>query len=187
MNDDTGITARNGSGSKRDESWGRLVTGALLVAATGFASPARAVDGCVLMLCLAAPSWQAISECVPPIRQALRDLARGKAFPSCDFAGAGNTATHAWASAPDNCPPQYTRILDTDHGPVYRCDYSGAVSVSINGEPFARTWWSLAGDTVTEFSPSAKTQLGSGDSRFEDDYGAWLTALPPREAGLPAR
>jgi hypothetical protein len=37
----------------------------------------------------------------------------------------------------------------------------------------------MAGDTVTEFSPAAKAQLGTWDTRFEDDYAAWLAALPP--------
>ncbi|RZA15171.1 MAG: hypothetical protein EOP02_25220, partial [Proteobacteria bacterium] len=35
-------------------------------------------DGCVVLLCLAAPSWRAIPQCVPPIRQLFRDLARGR-------------------------------------------------------------------------------------------------------------
>ena len=51
--------------------------------------PAAAVDGCLVMLCFAAPNWRAIPRCVPPIRQVLRDLARGKAFPTCAMAGVG--------------------------------------------------------------------------------------------------
>jgi hypothetical protein len=140
---------------------------------------AQAVDGCLVLLCFAAPSWRSIPQCVPPIRQVLRDLARGKPFPTCGMAGGGNSASHAWASAPGYCPPQYTRVFDGESGPIYSCDYTGAVSVSINGAPFARTWWTMAGDTVTEFSPAAKTQLGSWDTRFDDDYAAWLASLPP--------
>ena len=30
-------------------------------------TPARAVDGCKVLLCLAAPSWRSIPECVPTI------------------------------------------------------------------------------------------------------------------------
>lgn len=150
----------------------------VLLALLGTTAPARAVDGCLVLLCFAAPSWRAVPQCVPPIRQVLRDLARGKAFPTCSMAGAGNSASHAWANAPSFCPPQYTRALDTDAGTIYACDYDGAVSVSVNGTPFARTWWSLAGDTVTEFSSTAKTQIGSWDTRFDDEYAAWLAALP---------
>jgi hypothetical protein len=142
-------------------------------------APARAVDGCTVLLCLAAPSWRAIPQCVPPIQQMLRDLARGRGFPTCAMAGAGNSSSHAWANAPGYCPPQYTRVIDGRNGPIYRCDFTGAVSVNINGAPFARTWWSAGGDTVTEFSPAAKAQLGTWDSRFDDDYAAWLAALPP--------
>jgi hypothetical protein len=152
---------------------------ALLTGLTGYTAPARAVDGCLALLCFAAPSWRSIPQCVPPIRQVLRDLARGRPFPTCAMAGAGNSANHAWSSAPVYCPPQYTRVIDTESAPIYSCDYNGAVSVSINGAPFARTWWSMAGDTVTEFSPAAKTQLGTWDTRFDDDYAAWLAALPP--------
>ena len=101
------------------------------------------------------------------------------------MSGAGNTANHAWSSAPAFCPPQYTRVLDAEGGPIYQCDYSGAISVSINGAPFSRTWWSFGGDSVTDFSPGAKTQLGTWDTRFDDDYAKWLAALPPPPADLP--
>lgn len=146
------------------------------------ASSAHAVDGCQVLLCFAAPNWRAIPQCVPPITQVLRDLARGRPFPTCNMAGAGNSASHAWASAPRYCPPQYTRVYEGESGPVYSCDYTGAVSVSINGAPFARTWWTMSGETVTEFSPAAKTQLGTWDTRFDDDYAVWLAALPPPPA-----
>lgn len=145
----------------------------------GASTPARAVDGCQVLLCFAAPSWRSIPQCVPPIEQVLRELALGKPFPTCSMAGTSNSASHAWASAPSYCPPQYTRVFDGESGPIYTCDYTGAVSVSVNGAPFARTWWTMAGDTVTEFSPAAKAQFSSWDTRFDDDYAAWLAALPP--------
>ena len=146
----------------------------LLVAASALSTRARAVDGCTVLLCFAAPNWRAISQCVPPITQVLRDLARGKAFPTCAMAGASNSAVHQWASAPSNCPPQYTRVGDAETSPIYSCDFTGAVSVSIGGAPWARTWWSFGGETVTEFAPGAKTQLGTWNTQFDDDYAAWL-------------
>lgn len=154
---------------------------ATVVALTGALLPkaVQAADGCLVLLCFAAPSWRTIPQCVPPIKQVLRDLARGKSFPTCSLAGGGSSASHAWASAPGYCPPQYTRVFDGKSGPIYSCDYTGAVSVSINGTPFARTWWNTTGDTVTDFSPAAKTQLGTWSTRFDDDYAAWLAALPP--------
>jgi hypothetical protein len=145
-------------------------------------TPARAVDGCLVLLCFAAPSWRAIPQCVPPITQVLRDLARGRVFPTCGMAGAGNSARNAWASAPSYCPPQYVRESAGANGPVYSCDYTGAVAVKINGTLFARTWWSMGGDTVTEFSDAAKAQLGTWNTQFDDDYATWLAALPPPPA-----
>ena len=149
------------------------------------AVPARAVDGCKVLLCLAAPSWRSIPECVPTINQLHRDLARGKPFPVCSMAGAGNSANNDWASAPANCPPQYTRVFDGESGPIYSCDYAGAVTVAINGAPFTRTWWNMDGDTVTEFTPAAKAQLGTWDSKFDDDYATWFASLPPPAPPCP--
>ena len=167
-----------GCGSRRRLLLATL-TAVAFAATSGFSSQAHAVDGCLVLLCFAAPSWRAIPQCVPPIRQVLFDLARGRAFPTCGMSGPGNSADHTWSSAPDKCPPQYTRVFDGPNGPLYSCDYSGAITVSIKGALFSRTWWSMAGDAVTEFSPSAKTQLGSWDSRFDDDYAAWLATQPP--------
>lgn len=64
------------------------------LAGLAFTAPAHAVDGCLVLLCFAAPNWRAIPACVPPIRQVLRDLARGKPFPTCVMAGAANSAHH---------------------------------------------------------------------------------------------
>ena len=151
-----------------------------IVLAMGLAPrPAAAVDGCKVLLCFAAPSWRSIPECVPPIQQVLRDLSLGKPFPPCAMSGAGNSASNQWASAPSYCPPQYTRVFDGESGPIYSCDYSGAVAVNINGVLWARTWWGFGGDTVTEFTPAAKAQLGTWDTRFDDDYARWLASQPP--------
>ncbi|MFG6433005.1 hypothetical protein [Roseateles sp. LYH14W] len=141
-------------------------------------SPAYAVDGCQVLLCLAASSWKSIPQCVPPVRQVLRDLARGKPFPTCTMAGAGNSASHSWSSAPSFCPPQYTRVFAGPNGPTYICDYTGAISLTVQGAPYARTWWSLDGDSVTEFSPAAKLQLRSWDKRFDEELAAWLAMRP---------
>ena len=172
-------TAKRGNARR----WPLVCT--VLAGLAGFTVPARAVDGCLVLLCFAAPSWRSIPQCVSPVSQVLKDLARGKPFPTCGFAGAGNSASNAWASAPSYCPPQYTRVVDGESGPIYSCDYTGAVSVSINGAPFARTWWTMAGDSVTEFSPSAKAELGTWDTRFDDDYAAWVATQPPPSPAEP--
>ena len=144
----------------------------------GAAGSAKAVDGCTVLLCLTTPSWRAIAQCVPPVRQVLRDLALGKPFPTCAMAGSGNTASHSWSVAPDFCPPQYTRSYDGPNGVIYTCDFTGAISVTVLGIPFSRTWWSTDGDAVTEFSEAAKAQLGAWDRRFDDDYTSWKNSRP---------
>ncbi len=163
-----------------------LATVIVVLATAIWPLPARAVDGCLVLLCFAAPSWRAIPQCVPPIREVLRDLARGRAFPTCGMSGPGNSASHQWAGAPDYCPPQYTRVFDGPTGPVYSCDYSGAVTVSVDGTVWARTWWGFGGDTSTEFTPAAKAQLGTWDTKFDTDYAAWLASLPPPDPPCPA-
>jgi hypothetical protein len=155
---------------------------ALLVAAS---PPALALDGCLVLLCLAAPSWRAIPQCVPPITTLLRDLALGRSFPSCGMAGPGNGATHRWATAPDFCPPQYVQTIEGESAPSYLCDFRGAVSVRIDGALWARTWWNMAGSTVTEFMPAAKATMGTWDTRFDDDYAAWVATLPAPPAPCP--
>lgn len=148
--------------------------------------PAHAVDGCLVLLCLAAPSWGAIPQCIAPVRQVLRDLARGRLFPTCGMSGATSTAHHRWATAPDFCPPQYTTEIAGESASSYTCDYAGAVSVSINGTLWARTWWNFGGNTVTEFTAAAKASLGSWNTTFDDDYAAWArTGLPAAPASTP--
>lgn len=151
----------------------------VLAALGGHSPPVRAADGCLVLLCFAAPSWRSIPQCVPPIRQVLRDLSRGRPFPHCSMAGAGNSARHAWAHAPHNCPPQYTHVVYGDSAPTYYCGFRGAVSVVIDGVPFTRTWWGRSGETVTEYMPAAKTQFGTWDTRFDNDYAVWLASQPP--------
>ncbi len=156
-----------------------LIAAASFTALTLATPPAAALDGCLVLLCLAAPSWRAISQCVPPIKQLFRDLAKGKVFPSCGMSGAGNAGAHQWAEAPVFCPPQYTRTVEGESAPTYLCDFTGAVSVTVNGTHFSRTWWNLTGHTVTDFSPAAKQMLGRWDTRFDDDYAAWRALQPP--------
>ena len=167
--------------AKRVNAIRHAVVGASLVPLLVFSSPARAVDGCLVLLCLAAPSWRAIPQCVPPITQVLRDLARGRPFPTCGMAGPGNSASHQWASAPGYCPQQYTRAFDGVNGLDYSCDFMGAVTVNIEGAAWARTWWNMGGDSVTEYLPAAKARLGSWDTRFDTDLANWASTVPPAQ------
>jgi hypothetical protein len=149
-------------------------------------SPANAADGCLVLLCFAAPSWSSIPQCVPPIRSVLADLARGRPFPTCSMSGASNSANNSWSSAPAFCPPQYTTAVDLNNGTRYDCNYVGAVSVTIDGALWTRTWWNFSGATVTDYTPAAKAALGSWDSRFDDDYATWLAAQVPTAPACPS-
>lgn len=95
------------------------------------------------------------------------------------MAGPGNSSRHEWACAPARCPAQYTRVSEGPNGPVYSCDYTGAVAINVDGVAWARTWWNLDGGSVTEFTSAAKKGLATWDSKFDDDYAAWLAAQPP--------
>lgn len=158
--------------------WTAGVASALLSLSLFAPSAAHAVDGCLVLLCFAAPSWKSIPQCVPPNRQVLRDLAHGEPFPTCGLSGAGNSASNAWARATGRCPPQYTRVYERDHTPLYRCEYTGVISFSIDGKPFTKTWWRFSGDTVTDFIPAAKSQLGTWDTRYDDEEAEWRRSHP---------
>src|SRR5437763_9399506 len=95
----------------------------LFIGAALFPVPASAADGCLVLLCLAAPSWQNIPQCVDPVRQVLRDIARGRPFPSCSMSGSGNSAANQSSRVPDYCPVQYTRTIALESGTSYYCGY----------------------------------------------------------------
>lgn len=161
-----------------------VATGMPLAAALWLApQPARAVDGCVVLLCIAGP-WQSIPECVPDVRAALRDVARGRPWPTCRMSDSGSRASVGWAHAPGNCPPQYVIQEWGPEGPVQRCRYSGVIDIVNDSQPWGRLWWTAGGeDSVTEYLPYAKSQLGTWiDPRFDDDLATWLaTPRPPLE------
>ena len=56
--------------------------------------------------------------------------------------------------------------------------YTGVISVSIDDKPFTKTWWNFSGDTVTDFSPAAKSQFGTWDTRYDDEEAAWRHSHP---------
>lgn len=175
---------RTGPAAKRRQ--GRLTR--LLVATASLASlpgAAIAVDGCKALLCLAAPDWRQIPQCVPTIEELLRDLRRGRPFPRCDMAGVGNDAQLQPAYAPGGCPPQYTVEGYGENGPIFGCQYASVIQVRVNGEPWTNLWWNFDGDSVTEYLPPAKAQLGTWNTRFDQEYEAWRAAQPPEAPPPP--
>jgi hypothetical protein len=164
----------------------RIVTAAVALASALAAVPARAVDGCTVLLCLAGP-WQSIGECIAPVEQLFSDLWNGAPFPSCNLANAPNagsplggsssarnTMIGGWGRAPDpNCPPQYV-IRAMRH--FYTCQYTGVIRVTVNGVLWSSTYWSPTGSSVTNFTAAAQTQNMTQDPRWLADLAAYRAA-----------
>ena len=155
----------------------------------GISGPAHAVDGCKLLLCMAG-DWQNISECAPTVRQALRDLARGRVWPTCSMAG--NSGSSNQSVTPGQCPPQYlTHAENAESGRVTdSCAFSGVIQVAVDGRPWSRTWWSTSGDSVVEWLPAAKAAFANSpaamDGRFDSDLAAWVISEQARLAAAAA-
>jgi len=177
---------------------GRALLAATVALLLGAAVPAaRAVDGCVVLLCLAG-NWSAIPQCVPPVEQLFADLALGQPFPTCAFASApslpasstvANTvATAAQATgmsgptfsnleglAQQNCPVQYVVEFD---GQFLSCSgYIGVINVTVNGVPWSQTLWSLGGASVTCYSNAAETALGISNTPCDQALAAYNARL----------
>lgn len=96
---------------------------AIAIAASLAAAPAAKADdyACTVLLCLAASpasgGWQAIPQCVPPIKRMLRDLFLGKGFPIClmqDGTTGGNYVTVSndpYDPCPDGLQPAQQDIF----------------------------------------------------------------------------
>jgi hypothetical protein len=157
--------------------------------ALGLSGPAHAVDGCKLLLCMAG-NWQNISQCTPTVRQALRDVARGRGWPTCSMGG--NSASGNQYVAPEQCPGQYITNAGTDESGriIYSCPFSGVIHVAVEGRPWSRTWWSPSGDSVVEWLPAAKAAFASSpdamDERFDRDHAAWVISEQVRLAAEAA-
>ena len=157
--------------------------------ALGASAPAHAVDGCKLLLCMAG-NWASIAECVPTVRQALRDVARGRVWPQCAMVGSSDSANQY--VAPEQCPQQYQTVAGIDEAGrvTYSCPFSGVIHVAVAGQPWSRTWWSASGDTVVEWLPAARSAFAASpevmDGRFDSDHAAWVTSEQARLAAAAA-
>jgi hypothetical protein len=69
----------------------------VLILISSLLSVAQASEyGCQVLLCLATPgNPKKYAECVPPITRLFRDLARGRAFPTCDLADGSDGKNYA--------------------------------------------------------------------------------------------
>lgn len=149
---------------------------AVIGALGSFAAPsAYAADGCKFLLCIAGP-WRSIAECRPTVYEVFRDLAKGRAFPTCAMSGGGNAASNLWASEP-TCPIMY-REYNSESGAYSGCRYPGQISVRINGQPWSTVYWDFGGNSVTQWTDAALTSLNQPgaapvDETFKNDVNAW--------------
>lgn len=137
--------------------------------------PAHAVDGCKVLLCLAG-NWSNISQCRPDVEQALRDVARGRGWPTCAMGGSSNTAVQ-WANE-SNCPAFYS-YYDPDNGSWSGCRYDGMISVRVNSAPWSDLFWSSGGGaTSTRYYDPARSALGTGiDPTYDRDAAAYVAPV----------
>lgn len=137
---------------------------------TSFLSVAKADDwACEVLLCMSNPKGaMAVAPCVPPIKKLFRELAKGHAFPTCFMGGGGNGtgATHRFADA-NYCPSDYLTPPQFD-GDTWHCALSGAVTVSVNGKPTSRVWWS------GESSYTEPLDGGAADDRARGNTGSGI-------------
>ncbi|MGP3508422.1 hypothetical protein L0936_19475 [Paracidovorax citrulli] len=152
------------------------ITGMALAMLSLFAAPpAHAVDGCKFLLCIAGP-WTRIAECRPTVKEVLRDLAKGRPFPTCAMSGAGNSAQNLWTSEA-TCPAMYRR-LDKDGG-YASCAYMGKITVNVNGGHWSDVYWNAGGDSVTLYTDAARQSFAKNptatplDDQFQRDLNAW--------------
>ncbi len=152
-------------------------------------APARAVDGCKVLLCMAG-DWKHISQCEPTVRKALLDAGHGHPWPQCSMGD--DSASANQSVRPESCPAQYRSTIP---GGAYdkvvtSCPFTGVVQVVVAGEPWTRTWWSPSGDSVVEWLPAAKVAFASTpqamDTRFDDDHAAWVVRERARLAAEAA-
>ena len=135
----------------------------------GFPDTASAVDGCKLLLCMAG-DWRHISECTPTVRQALRDVARGRGWPRCSLVG-GSASANQFV-APDECPTQYQTVegFDENNQVILSCPFSGVIHVSVDHQPWSRTWWSPSGESVVEWLPAARAALANTPGSIGNEF-----------------
>lgn len=129
---------------------------AMAVMVLGAAAPsAYADDACTVALCLAG-NWKDISQCVPPVRRAMRDAAMGKPMKPCkkesgpSSGESGKTEVTSIKATTGNCPAAARRGRS--------CLYDGALRVQVDGETWSNVWFDDKGNTATQNCAKAPGQ-----------------------------
>ena len=167
----------------------RLIAAMFMVGLSLTATPVKAADGCVVMVCMAG-NWRNHAMCIPPVNEALRDVARGRAWPECREANQtvtttrGNTtSTMTLAYAPGNCPRQYAQEISVEGSSWWVCRWTRVIIMTIDGQPWLNTWADDQGNTSTEYFAAARAQLRAEDldPTFENDLAAYIAAEAARQ------
>lgn len=181
----------------------RVLRAMMMALLAGAAAPAaQAVDGCVVLLCLAG-NWSAIAQCVPPVEELFADLALGQPFPSCALAlapslpasapvpaqapaapapnaAAGPTFSTLEGLTQQNCPVQYAVQI----GNAFSCSgYTGLISVTVDGSPWSQTLWSPGGASVTCYSSAAESALGISSTACDQALATYNAQVAARSQG----
>ena len=124
--------------------------------------------GCEVLLCLANPNGPtAVAQCVPPIQRLWRELARGRAFPSCAMASGPNGRSYAQPASShyDRCPAGTSELALGELAELAAPMRSAAPPPTRSGTPTTYT----AGSTGFTYAG-----IGNGDG-----YGRSGTDGPP--------
>ncbi len=154
--------------------------------ALGLCTPAHAVDGCKVLLCMAG-NWKNISQCEPTVRQALRDVARGHDWPECDMGG--NSGAHAGYLDPRNCPEQYRIVIPARvswEPDTYACPFNEVVDVSVDGKPWSRTYTGPADRSVVEWFAAARLAYADTPEQMDETYERDLAVWKADQARIAA-
>lgn len=138
---------------------------ALLMAGVA-AHQAHADDACTVVLCLSFSKWDEISQCVPPVRRALRDAALGKPPKKCKMGSADNSASGGEAQA-DSIPADRSNC-PAGHWIGRRCEYDGVIRVSMDGQTWTNTWWDKRGNTASQVCPAAPSAVQQDTSGLQN-------------------
>lgn len=145
--------------------------------------------GCKVLLCLSNPSGPtAVSQCVPPINQLWDDLRHGRAFPTCDEAGAAGSGNHAgntWASN-SYCAQSLVQLdpMNPTDPSSASCNAQGGIDVMVNGTLTTRVWWGVGGSGATYETAAAGT-VNYDPSQSVTNAIASYCAANPGAGGCP--
>jgi hypothetical protein len=149
-----------------------MIGATALIVSLGLTASAYAVNGCEVLLCLAAPNgWSNISQCVPPMEQLFTSLAEGHAFPSCSMAGAPPTRQN-----PQGGVGSYAAPMPSNY---YNQCRAGTTALPSGSFAIKAPNW-IPADNNAAWAQQQSLYAGIGDgSGLAPAPGALASTLPP--------